>query len=117
MPHKDPTERKLYQSEYKKGYQKRPDVIEKRKVLREQRVERNKQFVLEHMTRCIECGESEPVVIDFHHLDASEKEDGISRLIWNNSSLDKIKREIDKCVCLCSNCHRRVHAGTLQLRS
>jgi len=116
MPHKNIDERRRYQSEYKKDYQKRSDVKEKRKLLREQRVERNKKFVLEHMTPCIECGEADPVVIDFHHLNATEKEDGISKLIWNNSSLGKIKTEIDKCVCLCSNCHRRVHAGTLQLR-
>ncbi|AMO42802.1 HNH endonuclease [Cyanophage S-RIM50] len=116
MPHADKEDLKRYQASYKKEYQKRPEVKEKRKALREQRVQRNKEFVLEHMTPCIECGEADPVVIDFHHLDATEKEDGVSRLIWNNSSLDKIKTEIDKCVCLCSNCHRRVHAGTVQLR-
>ena len=38
-------ELKRYQSSYKKEYQKRPDVKEKRKLLREQRVERNKKFV------------------------------------------------------------------------
>jgi hypothetical protein len=116
MPHANKEELKRYQASYKKEYQKRSDVKEKRKILREQRVERNKQFVLEYTTPCINCGEADPVVIDFHHLNAAEKEDGISKLIWNNSSLEKIKTEIDKCVCLCSNCHRRVHAGTLQLR-
>ena len=115
MPHADIEERRKYQAAYKKEYQKRPEVVEKRKALREQRVERNKQFVLEHTTPCISCGEADPVVIDFHHLDPTEKEDGISKLIWNNSSLGKIKAEIDKSVCLCSNCHRRVHAGTLDI--
>ena len=116
MPFANKEDLKRYQSSYKKEYQKRPEVIENRKLLREQRTERNKQFVLEHTTPCIACGESDPVLIDSHHLDHTEKEHGISKLVYNNSSLDKIKAEIDKCVCLCSNCHRKVHAGTLHLR-
>lgn len=116
MPYANKEELKRYQTAYKKEYDKRPDVKQKRKELREARSKRNKEFVLEQMTPCIVCGEDDSVVIDFHHLNHTEKEHGISKLIHNNSSLEKIKTEIDKCVCLCSNCHRRVHAGTLQLR-
>lgn len=44
---------------------------------------------------------------DFHHLDPSQKDFSIStRASWN-----AIVVELKKCVLLCSNCHREVHAG------
>lgn len=58
---------------------------------------------------CAKCGDNRGYVLDFHHLDPEEKDVAVSRMISNNYSLDKIKKEIDKCVVLCSNCHREFH--------
>ena len=44
---------------------------------------------------------------DFHHIDAREKDFTISA----SMSWDRIEPELKKCVLLCSNCHREVHAG------
>ena len=107
---------KQKEKQYRAEYQQRPDVKAKRAELRKQRVIRNKKLVMDNMTPCVACGEDDPVVIDFHHLDMKEKEHGISKLVQNNSSVETLQEELDKCVCLCSNCHRRVHAGTLTLR-
>lgn len=63
---------------------------------------------------CIECNESEPICIDFHHIDPEQKEVNVSALI-NCGSLKKLQAEIKKCVPLCANCHRKVHAGLLIL--
>ncbi len=54
-------------------------------------------------------------LFDFHHWDASEKHfgiatDGIAR------SWGKIVAELEKCVMLCANCHREVHAGVRTIR-
>lgn len=60
---------------------------------------------------CAGCGRSGPTAIfDFHHLDPTSKEfaisgDGIPRR-W-----ERIAAELAKCVMLCANCHREVHAG------
>jgi len=51
--------------------------------------------------------------MEFHHLDSSEKDFGVSHKGYTRGWL-KVKEEIDKCVMLCANCHREVHAG-LQL--
>lgn len=46
--------------------------------------------------------------LEFHHLDENEKDFGISANgIARNWNL--IKNELDKCILLCSNCHREVH--------
>lgn len=59
--------------------------------------------------KCAKCGDSRGYVLDLHHLNPSEKDKAVSRLISNNASDQTIKNEIKKCVCLCSNCHREFH--------
>ncbi|MFA4942989.1 MAG: hypothetical protein WC564_05130 [Patescibacteria group bacterium] len=52
--------------------------------------------------------------LEFHHLDSSEKDFGISNKGYTRS-WEKVREEIDKCILLCSNCHREVHDGITQL--
>jgi transcription elongation factor Elf1 len=61
---------------------------------------------------CVLCGEKEISCLDFHHL--SDKDMEIARLI-NRGSLIRLKKEIEKCVLLCANCHRKLHAGILNI--
>lgn len=59
---------------------------------------------------CLDCkGVFDQCVYDFHHLDPSEKDfkisgQGVRHLDWN-----VVQQELDKCVLLCSNCHRLRH--------
>jgi predicted HNH restriction endonuclease len=46
-------------------------------------------------------------VLDFHHIDKETKEFTIGAI--KKGSKEKILKEIDKCVCLCANCHREFH--------
>ena len=65
--------------------------------------------------KCTICGYSRSLeALDFHHLDRSKKGFGISEH-GLTKSWDKIKEELDKCVLICANCHREVHAGLTQL--
>jgi len=64
--------------------------------------------------RCQSCGYDYCIeAMEFHHLDPSEKDFGISQKGYTRSWV-RIKEELDKCILLCANCHREVHAG-LQL--
>lgn len=54
---------------------------------------------------CIDCGEKDPVVLDFDHV--QEKTAGISVMLRTHCSWEEIQTEIAKCVVRCSNCHRR----------
>lgn len=58
---------------------------------------------------CIDCGESDPVVLDFDHV-AGKKVAGVADLRRRAVSLDRVKSEIAKCEVHCANCHRRRHA-------
>jgi len=46
--------------------------------------------------------------LSFHHIDPSHKRFSISRR--SNHSISKaLKRELDKCLLVCENCHRELH--------
>jgi transcription elongation factor Elf1 len=59
--------------------------------------------------KCSRCSEDDFVCLDFHHIDPSQKEISIATAIHNSLSMEKIKQEVDKCIVLCSNCHRKEH--------
>lgn len=56
---------------------------------------------------CIDCGERDPIVLDFDHKNGITKLFTISSARAKLLSLEKIKAEIAKCDIRCSNCHRR----------
>ena len=73
--------------------------------------EDKKEFVanIKSQLKCQKCGESKEYMLDFHHLDPSEKETTIARMTSNNYRIDRVLNEIQKCIVLCSNCHREFH--------
>jgi len=65
--------------------------------------------------RCYSCDAEGPAAIfEFHHLDAAQKSFGISQ-DGNTRSWTRVIAELAKCVMLCANCHREVHAGAREL--
>ena len=60
--------------------------------------------------KCESCGYCKSVAaLDFHHVDSSTKEFGISAGGWTRT-WERMKPELDKCILLCSNCHRELHS-------
>ena len=53
---------------------------------------------------CVDCGETDPIVLEFDHL--RDKKFGISTGIRNRNWADVLD-EIAKCEVVCANCHRR----------
>lgn len=66
-----------------------------------------KEFVDSKKTICEKCGDTRCYILDFHHKDPNEKDFTIGA--FKRGDLDKIQKEIDKCVVLCANCHREFH--------
>lgn len=74
---------------------------------------KNKYYEFKSILYCVSCSESASYCLEFHHLDSSTKEYNVGnmgRLPWNT-----VKKELSKCICLCSNCHRKVHYGDMQI--
>jgi len=59
---------------------------------------------------CERCSENDPVCIDFHHKDPGQKELAIAKVMNGRWSIARVDQEIAKCMRLCSNCHRKLHA-------
>ena len=53
--------------------------------------------------------------LEFHHLDPNEKELHWGQMSGTIKGWDTIIVEMRKCVMLCSNCHREVHAGLVEI--
>lgn len=73
------------------------------------KVKRTKEYNdFKSSLKCILCGENHPSTIQFHHLDPSTKDFGISSSFLTKSNA-RIKKELEKCVVLCANCHFKEH--------
>jgi hypothetical protein len=65
--------------------------------------------------KCIICGYNRcRNALEFHHLDQKNKDFEIGYSI-RRKKIEEIKLELDKCVLLCSNCHRELHGEYIKL--
>lgn len=57
---------------------------------------------------CFNCEMKIGVCLDFHHLNEVEKDTEVSRLFCSKTKQRTVD-EINKCIVVCANCHRRIH--------
>ena len=63
--------------------------------------------------KCQICGYNKCAnALEFHHLDPTLKDFTIS---GGTRSFNSLKSEVDKCILVCSNCHREIHAGLINI--
>lgn len=81
----------------KKAQQRRKDGWRKSQVL-----------MLQYLSNlaCVDCGESDILVLDFDHVRGT-KIKPVGFMLRYGFSWKKVKEEIDKCDVRCANCHRR----------
>ena len=78
-------------------------------ISRIRRIETKKKAVEYLGGKCQRCGYNEHLApMEFHHTDPSEKDFNFGDV--KNKKWDTIKGELDKCILLCSNCHRIEHS-------
>jgi len=87
---------------YKDNENRRKQIKDRRYLLKLA----NKQFIKEYLSThpCVDCGESDPLVLDFDHVQG-EKRFNLARG-KDYKELKDLKIEIDKCEVRCGNCHR-----------
>ena len=90
----------------------------KKKVSNTEAVEswrkRKKKALVEYKGgKCQCCGYSRCIeALEFHHLDPNIKSFTIS---GKSKSFNSLKNEVDKCILVCSNCHKEIHAGLINI--
>jgi hypothetical protein len=109
MPFKDKEKQREKNREYqKKHYLRKKDYYKTKAKEGKKRVKEEFENFKKNL-ECEICGENHPATLDFHHKDPEKKEIIISQAVARNWGWSSIKREIDKCSVLCSNCHRKLH--------
>ena len=90
----------------------------KKKVSNTEAVEswrkRKKKALVEYKGgKCQCCGYSKCIeALEFHHLNPNIKNFTIS---GKSKSFNSLKSEVDKCILVCSNCHKEIHAGLINI--
>lgn len=76
----------------------------------EKRIARKVKAIQYKGSKCVNCSLTYPetpyYIFDFHHTDPNVKEFGWRKLC--NFSWKRQKPELDKCLLVCSNCHRHL---------
>mgnify|MGYP003572159057 CR=1 FL=1 len=69
---------------------------------------------LKEQGSCVDCGVSNPIVLEFDHLPGHEKKGHIASLVSSGYGKATIDAEIAKCELVCANCHKvRTHERKL----
>lgn len=105
MPFKDITKRREYRREWyhKNKKSERAHILRRKNEIRKWFSDYKKNL------KCSMCKENHPATLDFHHKNGKEKEMSITKLVYEGYSIEKILKEIEKCIVVCSNCHRKIH--------
>ena len=124
MPIKDPDKRRENHNRYmRERYandaafrEKHKGRVKARKIaLKEKIQERILSFKASGCTYCQ--NENEPCALVGHHVDPSTKDFSLAQAMEKSVSVERLEKEIQKCICLCKNCHAKLHAGIIALPS
>ena len=76
------------------------------------RLQRLKKQMVDYKGGCCQiCGYKKYMgALEFHHIDPTQKDFNLSRMKQYTFD-DKVTNELDKCILVCSNCHREIHGG------
>ena len=83
---------------------------QKQVILVTERRRRLKEMSVEHMGgKCSICNYNKCInALEFHHLNPDKKDFSIGNN-GHTRSWEKIEKELEKCILVCSNCHREIH--------
>ena len=68
---------------------------------------RSRMFEFLSARSCVDCGERDPIVLEFDHRDPKNKFKVIAKMLSGHYSWESVRKEIEKCEVRCANCHRR----------
>lgn len=97
--------RKFNRQSYERRSEKRRQEIEENRKAQRDAI---REYIWDYLSThpCVDCGESDPRVLEFDHV-RGRKKSNIGNLATQGYSIESVRREIAKCEVRCANCHRR----------
>ena len=78
---------------------------------KERAIKRKLELISLKGGKCELCGYNKNIgALEFHHLDPSIKMFNLDERHLSNRTIDKILQEVEKCILVCSNCHKEIHS-------
>jgi len=116
MPYKDLQVRSQKQKIYSRTYyeKNKQNVIKKINV--KKKAHKTWFVNFKKQLSCVTCGFDHPAALDFHHVEQKKSNRKLHKLISDGHTKKRILAEIEKCVVLCSNCHRVHHHDERQIK-
>lgn len=109
MPYKDPEIRKQKAREYSKRHYEANKSKYLARIISYKKAARQHFAEFKARLSCEKCGENHPATLDFHHVVKHPSNRKINTLTKNGAYDAAIKEIMEKCIVLCSNCHRKHH--------
>ena len=98
-------------ADYQRAYyeQNRDKVKRQAAASNQRRRAAHREYIREYLSQhpCVDCGEADPVVLEFDHRDPAAKAFNVGEAISKTWRWQVIEEEIAKCDVRCANCHRR----------
>jgi len=108
MPYADPEKRKEMAKIYRARWYANNREKHIANVAKNRKAQRKKWLEFKASLACCRCGIQHPAVIDFHHITPEEGRVSVYALA-NNGQYGAARKEIERCIPLCANCHRITH--------
>lgn len=112
MPYKNPEDKRTNALAWARArYHTDPEFRAHLHASSQERRARNKAWVLTYKAShpCVNCGESDPHCLCFHHRPGTAKLAELGQLASSTMSICRIEAEAAKCDILCANCHMKLH--------
>lgn len=99
---------------HQKRHDRRPAVVREETDRPRTKRERLQQWTFKYRLRtdCQRCPEADPVCLQFHHPTPERKTASVGAMISDSVPASEVREEVQKCVVLCANCHRKEHVET-----
>ena len=110
MPYVDEEKRRLYNRKWNQTFYRKNRKQEIARVAKRKQQLRDWLDEYKAKLACELCGENDPVCLDFHHKDATAKDFTVGAIKGFGWGKERVLNEIQKCMVVCANCHRKLHA-------
>lgn len=80
-----------------------------KKKYKDKKIIEIKNLINSYKKECLICKEQDIRCLELHHMNKEDKKFLVSKMKYSITNIPIIIKEINKCVCLCSNCHRKEH--------